>query len=183
MSALAAVAERLRADGGLLSDVVDERPPLDDALGRLAAQGPRARGREETVGFVVEAVREGELVHHGVARVVRTESDPDLGILAGDRLYAHGLAALAQEGDLDAIAELADVIALCAQAHAAGDQELAAAVWHAGAVAVGWGPSEAHREAKAAAAQGLPSAASTLRQSAHNMARRSTDHHDQTSTL
>ncbi len=47
--------------------------------------------------------------------------DPDLALLAGDRLYALGLERLAALGDLDAVAELADVIALCAQAHAEGD--------------------------------------------------------------
>ena len=65
-------------------------------------------------------------------RVVRPE-DPDLALLAGDRLYALGLERLAAIGDLDAVAELADVIALCAQAHAEGDPARADAVWDAGA--------------------------------------------------
>ena len=65
--------------------------------------------------------------------------DPDLALLAGDRLYALGLARLAELGDLDAVAELADVISLAAQAHAEGDAERAAAVWAAGAAAVGHG--------------------------------------------
>jgi fructose-1,6-bisphosphatase I len=38
--------------------------------------------------------------------------DEDLRLLAGDALYALGLARLAEAGDLDAVAELADVIAL-----------------------------------------------------------------------
>jgi len=41
-------------------------------------------------------------------------------LLAGDHLYALGLARLAALGDLDAVAELADVISLSAQAHASG---------------------------------------------------------------
>ena len=65
--------------------------------------------------------------------------DPDLALLAGDRLYALGLARLAELGDLDAVAELADVISLAAQAHAEGDAERAAAVWAAGVAAVGHG--------------------------------------------
>ena len=50
-------------------------------------------------------------------------------MLAGDRLYALGLERLAAIGDLEAVAELADVIALCAQAHAEGDPARAEAVW------------------------------------------------------
>ena len=64
--------------------------------------------------------------------------DPDLALLAGDRLYALGLARLAQLGDLDAV-ELADVISLAAQAHAEGRGSDAPAIWEAGAAAVGHG--------------------------------------------
>jgi hypothetical protein len=48
------------------------------------------------------------------------------------------------------VAELADVISLCAQAHAEGDPERAAAVWAAGAAAVGAGSTADHEAAKAA---------------------------------
>ncbi len=70
--------------------------------------------------------------------------DPDLCLLLGDRLYAAGLARLAELGDLEAVAELADLISLLAQAQARQDPELAAAVWAAGARAIGWGASPAH---------------------------------------
>ena len=76
--------------------------------------------------------------------------DPDLALLAGDRLYALGLERLAALGDLDAVAELADVIALCAQAHAEGDPARAEAVWEAGAAAVARGPAPDHEAAKGA---------------------------------
>ena len=76
--------------------------------------------------------------------------DPDLSLLAGDRLYALGLARLAELGDLEAVAELADVISLAAQAHAEGDPERAAAIWEAGVRAVGEGPPPGHEAAKAA---------------------------------
>ena len=76
--------------------------------------------------------------------------DRDLALLAGDRLYALGLERLAELGDLEAVAELADVISLCAQAHAEGDPERAAAVWEAGAAAVGRGSAPDHEAAKAA---------------------------------
>ena len=48
---------------------------------------------------------------------------------------------LAALGDLEAVAVLAEVIALCAQAHAAADPEWAEAVWETGARAVGHGGS------------------------------------------
>jgi hypothetical protein len=83
-------------------------------------------------------------------------------LLAGDRLYALGLARLAALGDLEAVAELADIIALCAQARAEGRADLAEAVWQAGVVALGWGASDALRDAKAAARAGDPGAASAL---------------------
>ena len=63
--------------------------------------------------------------------------DPDLALLAGDRLYALGLARLAELGDLDAVAGLAGVISRAAQAHAEGDPDAARAAWDAGARAVG----------------------------------------------
>jgi hypothetical protein len=92
--------------------------------------------------------------------------DPDLGLLLGDQLYALGLTRLAALGDLEAIAELADVISIVAQAHATGDGELAAAVWEAGAVAIGWGQSAAHASAKALARAQDPGAAAALRAAA-----------------
>ena len=84
------------------------------------------------------------------------DADPDLALLAGDRLYALGLARLAALGDLDAVAELADVIALCALAHAEGEPTLADAAWEAGARAVGWGADDRYSAAKAAARAGAP---------------------------
>ena len=46
--------------------------------------------------------------------------DADLRLLAGDALYALGLARLAELGDLPAVAELSDLISRSAQAHAEG---------------------------------------------------------------
>ena len=76
--------------------------------------------------------------------------DPDLSLLAGDCLYALGLARLAELGDLTAVAELADVISLAAQAQAEGDPDRVAAIWDAGVRAVGAGPAADHEAAKAA---------------------------------
>jgi hypothetical protein len=142
----------LREQGGLLAGALRDgaappAPPGDPALGALAAAGPRAEGRREDVAFVIEAVREGYLLHYGAGRLLR-DDDRDLVLLAGDHLYALGLARLAALGDLDAVAELADVIALCAQAHAEGDPARADAVWDAGAKAVAGGPAADHQAAK-----------------------------------
>jgi hypothetical protein len=136
-------------------------PTEDGALGAAAAAGPRSTGREADVAFVIEAIREGELLHYGASRIFAA-IEPDLALLAGDRLYALGLARLAEMGDVEAVSELADVIALCAQARAEGHPELADAVWQAGVAAVGWGASDALQAAKVAARAGAPSAARAL---------------------
>jgi hypothetical protein len=110
VSGLTEVAARLRAYGGLLaSAVVDPEP------GR--------RGWEP-----IEAIREGYLLHYAEGRIVAPE-DPDLGLLAGDRLYALGLEELAALGDLEAVRTMAAVIAEAACAHAAGDPQGAATAW------------------------------------------------------
>ena len=80
--------------------------------------------------------------------------DANLRLLAGDRLYAIGLALLVALGDTAAVAELADTITLSALAQAAGELALAEAVWAAGARAVGWGSSEAHRQRQGARPRG-----------------------------
>ena len=138
-------------EGGPLADaLVVARPasrPARAPTGRWPPPGRARPGRETDYELLVEAIREGYLLHYGSPRIVATAT-ADLALLAGDRLYALGLARLAQLGDLEAVTELADVISLCAGAHAAGAPELAEAVWEAGAVAVGWGPSEAHQQAQ-----------------------------------
>jgi hypothetical protein len=80
--------------------------------------------------FVLEAVYEGYLMHYGTPRAFRG-MDEDLRLLAGDALYALGLSRLAEVGDLEAIAELSDLISLSAQAHAEGSPELAEELWQA----------------------------------------------------
>ena len=142
------LARELRDGGGLLADSVAS-PSQDGRHGAVAGAGRRAAGHEDDYALLVEAIHEGYLLHYAAGRVVRPE-DPDLSLLAGDRLYALGLARLAELGDLEAVAELADVISLAAQAHAEGDAERAAAVWEAGVRVVADGPPPDHEAAKAA---------------------------------
>ena len=141
MNALSRLAEALREEGGLLAATVSDDGATPQPHGDAVAR------RGESYPLLVEAIREGYLQHYAAGRVVRPD-DPDLALLAGDRLYALGLERLAAVGDLDAVAELADVIALCAQAHAEGDEARAAAIWDAGAEAVATGPRADHQAAK-----------------------------------
>lgn len=149
MSGLFGLGPAIADLGGLLAPAVTSDVTSDAEHGRLAAGGARAARAPEEYGLLVEAIREGYLQHYGEGRVLRPD-DPDLALLAGDRLYALGLARLAELGDLAAVAELADVISLAAQAHAEDDADRAAAVWRAGARAVGEGTDPEHEARKAA---------------------------------
>jgi hypothetical protein len=148
MSALERLAGEVRGGGGLLAGTVSAAS-VDGAYGAAAAAGARAAGHEDDYALLVEAIHEGYLLHYASGRVVRPE-DPDLSLLAGDRLYALGLARLAELGDLEAVRELADVISLTAQAHAEGDPDRATAIWEAGVRVVGDGPPADHEATKAA---------------------------------
>jgi hypothetical protein len=174
-AALAELAAALREEGTLLTDHVAETDATP-ALGLLAAAGPRAQGAEADYAFVIEAIREGYLLHYAEPRVLAT-GDRDLALLAGDHLYALGLERLAALGDLEAVRELADLISLTAQAHAGGTgdpgaERLAAALWLGATMAVCAGPSDAHTRAKEAVRDGAdaPQAADALAQAARQSA-------------
>jgi hypothetical protein len=139
-------------------------------LGRLAASGPRAAEAPKEYVLLVEAIREGYLLHYGTPRLI-DGADPDLRLLAGDYLYALGLERLAARGDLDAVRELADLISLSAQIQAedgGGSDEPSAnrALWLAAMVAVGVGASADHERAKQALRQGEGDAPRLLMESA-----------------
>jgi hypothetical protein len=87
---------------------------------------PDADGRFDD--FVLEAVHEGYLLHYGQPSGF-AGMDDDLALLAGDSLYALGLARLADAGDLAAVAALADLITECAKAHAEDDAQSAVNLW------------------------------------------------------
>jgi hypothetical protein len=172
--ALQRLGALLRGQGGLMADLLPaERLPEEQAAAArageeagpasLACAGPRVRdGAAGEYELLLETIYEGYLLHYGTPRLLRPP-DADLGLLAGDRLYALGLARLVALGDLVAVAELADVITLTALAHGAGSEALAGAVWDAGALAVGWGPTEEHARAKALARSGAPDALEAMR--------------------
>jgi len=107
----------------------------DPALAPHAVSDPgpgRFDGVDGVRGFVLEAVYEGYLLHYGEARAF-TGMDRDLRLLAGDALYALGLARLAETGDLEAVAVLSDLISATAQAQAEGRAADAEALWEASA--------------------------------------------------
>ncbi|MBW3653971.1 MAG: hypothetical protein KY433_10375 [Actinobacteria bacterium] len=174
--AVARLRSAIRATAGPLADALSAAPAgyaIDEAgldPVALAASGPRSAAHRAEVELAVTAVLEGCLLHYGRPRALQID-DPDLALLAGDRLYALGLDCLAAVGDLGAIAELADIIALSAQAHAAGDGDLALAAWHAGAAAIGWGEDAQTGAAKALARAGDPGAVDALHAAAARGAR------------
>lgn len=86
-----------------------------------------------------EIVREGYLLHYGTPRWYSID-DPDLALLAGDRMYAAGLALLAEAEDSEAVGVLATLIAGCAEAHALGDGARADRLWESTLAMLAPGP-------------------------------------------
>jgi hypothetical protein len=120
-----------------MSVLVEIAAAADPALASHAVADP---GPERFVAieltperrFVLEAVYEGHLLHHGSPRLF-SALDEDLRLLGGDALYALALARLARSGDVPAVAELADLITRSAQAQAEGRRDDAERLWDASA--------------------------------------------------
>jgi hypothetical protein len=68
----------------------------------------------------IETIYEGYLVHYGRPRLF-APPDRDTALLLGDYLYAHGLVRIAALGDVEAVRELAELIADCAHLRADGE--------------------------------------------------------------
>jgi hypothetical protein len=133
-AALQALAAQLRAEDTPISPhVVD--PAAAAEFGSLAASGPRAAAAPGEYAFVVEAVREGYLLHYAEPRLL-VGHDADLALLAGDYLYAVGLDRLAGLGDTFAVAVLADLISRCAALHAEGQTGAIPELWRTAARAI-----------------------------------------------
>ncbi|HEX6781057.1 MAG TPA: hypothetical protein VF125_03400 [Solirubrobacterales bacterium] len=137
MNALRTLAEQLRAEDTPISPhVVDPAEP--PTLGELAASGPATAAAPAEYALVVEAVREGYLLHYGQPRLLAGH-DPDLALLAGDYLYALGLDRLAALGDDRAVAILAELIGQCARRQAEGDEGSVPQLWVSAAEAIAAG--------------------------------------------
>ena len=85
----------------------------------------------------VETIYEGYLLHYGKPRLYRPE-DRDTALLLGDYLYAHGLVRIEQVGSVEAVNDLAELIALCAYLRA-DDIPGDGAVWAATSTLLGRG--------------------------------------------
>ena len=125
----------------MLDDIAAAAGPGLGTPGRQNAGPLRFGGELGDRLFVLEAVYEGYLLHYGSPRAFRG-MDADLRLLAGDTLYALGLARLAERGDIEAVAELADLISLSAWAEAEGRRSLVPELWDAtvSALSPGGGP-------------------------------------------
>jgi hypothetical protein len=124
VSALAELARQLREEDTPIAPHVVEVDGADGPSGEYA--------------LVMEAVREGYLLHYGESRLIAGH-DPDLGLLAGDYLYALGLDRLAALGDTKAVTVLAELIARCAQFHAEGRGDEVKPLWDDAARKLGVG--------------------------------------------
>ncbi len=98
---------------------------------------------EQRFALGLETIYEGYLVHYGTPRLHEPQ-DGDAALVLGDYLYAQGLARIASLGEVAAVADLAELISLCAQARAEGrpgDGE----AWAATAALLGHGRLEEAR--------------------------------------
>ena len=72
----------------------------------------------------LESIYEGYLLHYGVtrgrSRLFEPEDD-DVGLLLGDYLYDHGLVRIAELGEVDAVAALAELISTCSHLRGEGE--------------------------------------------------------------
>jgi hypothetical protein len=133
-AALHVLAAQLREEDTPISPHV-VGPAAPATLGSIAAAGPRAAAAPAEYSLVVEAVREGYLLHYGEPRLLAGH-DADLALLAGDYLYALGLDRLATLGDTVAVAVLADLISQCARLHAEGRPDSIPELWSSAANAI-----------------------------------------------
>ncbi len=85
----------------------------------------------------LETIYEGYLVHYGTPRLFAPQ-DADTALLLGDYLYAHGLVRIAACGDVDAVADLSELISLSSQLRAE-DAEGDGPLWAATASLLGAG--------------------------------------------
>jgi hypothetical protein len=105
---------------------------------------------DERYALGLETIYEGYLCQDGTPRLF-APADDETALLLGDYLYAHGLVRVAQTGSVQAVAELAELISLCARLRAenvGGDGE----AWAATAAALGPYPPDDAALARALAA-------------------------------
>src|SRR6202007_697327 len=132
MAVDAAAESTLWADC-LLPDPERDRSPVFSPLG----QARYALG--------LETIYEGYLVHYGRPRLFALPDD-DTALLLGDYLYAHGVARISALHEVAAVADLSDLISLCSQLRAEGDDG-DGQLWAAPAALLGRGELDEARTA------------------------------------
>ena len=100
---------------------------------------------EERYALGLETIYEGYLAHYGTPRLF-APADDDTALLLGDYLYAHGVVRVAEVGTVEAVADLAELISICAQVRADG-RDADADAWAASAALLGRGELDAARRA------------------------------------
>ena len=125
----------------------------EPALGRCAPDAGRAGAdpvfsplvEDRRFALGVETIYEGYLLHYGRSRLFAPPDD-DVALLLGDALLAHGLVRIAETGEVTAVADLAALLSLCAQARADGRDGDGAAWAATAAFSVAGGLDEARSE-------------------------------------
>ena len=107
------IALEAERDGSLWRDALRPRGARD----REAVFSPLA---DERFALAVETIYEGYLVHYGRPRLF-APGDRDTILLLGDYLYAQGLVRLSAAGSVAAVADMGELISLCAQMRAEGE--------------------------------------------------------------
>ena len=123
------IAEEAGAESPLWAEALRADPEHEPVFSPLA---------EERWALGLETIYEGYLLHYGRARLF-APSDRHTALLLGDYLYAHGLVRIAEQGEVEAVADLAALISVCAQLRAErapGDGQ----AWAATASWLGQGP-------------------------------------------
>jgi hypothetical protein len=124
----------------IASEAAAESPVWADALlpdGERRREAVFSTLAPAELALGLETVYEGYLVHYGRSRLF-TQGDADTSLLLGDYLYAHGLVRVAATGNVTAVADLAELISLCAQVRAEG-RDGDGSIWAATAARLGAG--------------------------------------------
>ena len=112
------------------------RPP--DEREPVAVFSPLA---QERFALGLETIYEGYLMHYGHPRLFAA-ADRDTRVLLGDYLYAHGLVRVAEHREVNVVADLAELLSLCAQVRAEAGPDAAdedGALWAATLARLGSG--------------------------------------------
>jgi hypothetical protein len=128
-----------------LWDAIGAGAARESPLWQAALRPPELQEREPVFSVLaveeyqlgLETIYEGYLLHYGRPRLFEP-ADADTALLLGDYLYAHGLVRIAERQIVQAVADLAELISICAQVQAEGRSDDGPA-WAASAVCLGAG--------------------------------------------